>query len=189
MDTETEKTTGEQIAEILDELGFTIESVRIPHRSDIEQDYLGKTAIHWSVVVRNANGEISTNYSQGAPHRVWRGITSLLPDNDWKPFFSERPRNGKPVPMIWKRVQFADDFIERHSVIQPPQLVDVMYCLVSDCAGIEDRTFFEWCDDYGMDNDSIRARDSYHTVQNQSVILRRMVGDSWDQLRELCNEY
>lgn len=72
-----------------------------------------------------------------------------------------------------------------------PDIYEVLDCLASDAAGIENaRDFDDWCSEYGYDTDSRKAERIYHTCQRQAASLRRLLGDDayqallWDTERE-----
>jgi hypothetical protein len=72
-----------------------------------------------------------------------------------------------------------------------PELADVLDCLASDSAGLENaRDFEDWCGEYGYDTDSRKAERTYRTVQRQAKKLRAFLGDDaykallWETERE-----
>lgn len=59
-----------------------------------------------------------------------------------------------------------------------PELEDVLDCLASDAAGVENaRSFEEWCSEYGYDEDSRKAERTYNACSEQSQELQRILGD------------
>src|ERR1051325_1746512 len=63
-----------------------------------------------------------------------------------------------------------------------PQAEDVLDCLASDSAGI-DNDFEDWCREYGYDSDSRAAERIYNTCTRQSAKLRKFLGeDPYQQL-------
>lgn len=60
-----------------------------------------------------------------------------------------------------------------------PSAEDLIDCLASDAASIENaRSFEDWCADYGYDADSRKAEKIYKTCARQAARLRNLVGDS-----------
>ena len=57
-----------------------------------------------------------------------------------------------------------------------PELLDVMYCILSDTFGYENASgFADWAGEYGYDPDSIKARDTYNAVKAQAKRLERFL--------------
>lgn len=64
-----------------------------------------------------------------------------------------------------------------------PTADDVLHCLASDSAGIENaRDFEDWCADYGYDSDSRSAERTYKACQRQAIRLEKFLGDSLYQV-------
>jgi hypothetical protein len=61
---------------------------------------------------------------------------------------------------------------------EPPAVAEVLSCLASDAAGIENaRDFADWCSEYGFDTDSRKAERIYRTLKRQAVSLNRIMGN------------
>ena len=62
---------------------------------------------------------------------------------------------------------------------KPAELMDVLDCIVSDAAGVENaRDFADWCGEYGYDIDSRRAERIWRACQRQAKQLRTLLGSS-----------
>lgn len=59
------------------------------------------------------------------------------------------------------------------AVIERPSKADVMHCLLSD-ADAGDRSFNDWCDEFGYSNDSISAFKTYQACCETAVNLRKV---------------
>ena len=60
-----------------------------------------------------------------------------------------------------------------------PTAAEVLDCLASDAAGVENaRSFEEWCSEYGYDTDSRKAERIFKACARQAAALRRLLGDS-----------
>jgi hypothetical protein len=74
----------------------------------------------------------------------------------------------------------------KHSYVQPrpvpPTSADVLYCLLADSAAA-DQSFGDWCADYGYDDDSMRALETYKACCNSAKQLRRIF--TREQIAEL----
>ena len=70
-----------------------------------------------------------------------------------------------------------------------PRASDVLFALISD-AEAADMSFSEWCDNYGYDNDSISAFNTYRECEETGRELRKVFnGSQRAELRELLQDY
>lgn len=81
-------------------------------------------------------------------------------------------------------------FSQGPAISREPTAEDVLDCLASDAAGVENaRSFEDWCGEYGYDTDSRKAERIYNVVRRQADALRRLLGDDlyntllWDTER------
>lgn len=59
-----------------------------------------------------------------------------------------------------------------------PEVAEVLDCLASDAAGIENaRDFSDWCSEYGYSDDSRKAERIFKVCKEQARQLRRWLGD------------
>jgi hypothetical protein len=66
---------------------------------------------------------------------------------------------------------------------KPPTLADVLDCLASDSASVEEaENFHDWAHSLGMNLDSIKDREIYQACERQARALKRFLG------RELYEE-
>lgn len=68
---------------------------------------------------------------------------------------------------------------ERQCWIHTPQLKDILGALVLD-AGAADKSFDEFCGDYGYSNDSLSAFDLYRACADTGKRLRRALGKDFE---------
>ena len=72
---------------------------------------------------------------------------------------------------------------------KPPKVADVLYLLLSD-ASAEQRSFHEWCSDYGYSLDSISALNVYRACLDTAAALHKCFSDELlEELRDLLVEY
>ena len=72
---------------------------------------------------------------------------------------------------------------------KPPKVADVLYSLLSD-ASAEQRSFHEWCSDYGYSLDSISALNVYRACLDTAHALHKCFSDELlEELRDLLAEY
>jgi hypothetical protein len=76
------------------------------------------------------------------------------------------------------RRQMTVPFSQGPAISHEPTVEDVLDCLASDAAGLENsRSFEEWASEYGYDTDSRKAERTYKAVERQSKKLRALVAD------------
>jgi hypothetical protein len=65
-----------------------------------------------------------------------------------------------------------------------PTAEDVLDCLASDSAGVENsKSFEDWCGEYGYDSDSRSAERTYRACVKQAAGLKRLLGEAaYDEL-------
>ena len=70
---------------------------------------------------------------------------------------------------------------------EQPTAAEVLDCLASDAAAVENvSTFEEWCGEYGYDVDSRKAEKTFRSARKQTQRLRTFMGES-DYQDLLCN--
>lgn len=70
-----------------------------------------------------------------------------------------------------------------------PKVADVMHSLILD-ASAADENFDDWCDNYGMSSDSIKALNMYKACLDTARALRKHFSpDTLRQMRELLQDY
>jgi hypothetical protein len=82
---------------------------------------------------------------------------------------------------------FYAEEIKKVSKPKPLDIDDILYSLILDSqAGNE--TFDDFCDNFGYDNDSIKANDIYRACQKNAKKVRTFIKDI-DQANELFQDY
>lgn len=96
----------------------------------------------------------------------------------------EQTKCGKPKPnAVTRYVQRAYQTCYHYRCDRagwqptPPTLYDVLTALKADRTDGE--SFHDWCSNFGMDDDSIRARDLYFACQQSEDRSRRFFGADW----------
>lgn len=81
------------------------------------------------------------------------------------------------IPVKVARNYYKGSTYDRPSEwIVPPSMASVMYNLCSDYS-VLDNNFTDWCDDYGMDCDSVKALTLYNNCTEQAKKLQKVLGD------------
>jgi hypothetical protein len=64
-----------------------------------------------------------------------------------------------------------------------PEAADVLDCLASDAAGIENAQSFEdWCGEYGYDTDSRKAFRTFNVCKREAERLRKFLDTGYERL-------
>lgn len=70
-----------------------------------------------------------------------------------------------------------------------PHVTGLLYSLILDSSAC-DQSFDSWCEDYGYDNDSIKARNTYDACQKNTDNMRAIFSrDQIEKLSELLQDY
>lgn len=121
----------------------------------------------WSVSFASGKAQIETDFHTGTGHRqLVRGFKALsLP-------------GAVNVKGQWQAFK-----------VVAPHAADVLACCILDMSA-ESETFANWCDNFGYDSDSIKARETYDACQRIADKMRRVfTGQQIEQLREALQEY
>jgi hypothetical protein len=119
-------------------------------------------------------------YSCGIGHRV-PVIDAEIVKQEFKRVFNRNPQKTRSNLLL-----YADD-LKRVSKPKPLNIDDVLYCLLMDSqAGSQSSDDF--CDNYGYDNDSISANETYRACQKNGKKVRTFIKDI-NQAIELFQDY
>lgn len=133
-----------------------------------------ETAHHWLVTI---NG-VTTDYYTGLAHRERKAKLWTREADDYK-------RLASPMARL---TQTGFERLLQVSKATPPKVDDVLYSLVMDSEAAE-MSFDDWCDCFGYDSDSIKARDIYFACQNSVTQLREMGLHDISAAREAYSDY
>lgn len=99
---------------------------------------------------------------------------NYVADDDWM----RSARHFKCTLRCGKR-RMTLHFSQGCAHTKEPTVEDVLNCLASDSAGLDNSTTFEsWCAEYGYDTDSRKAEKIYRACQKQRDQLERLIGDA-----------
>ena len=167
MSIDYENATTEQRAEALKALGLSISSVCTDAgEAHIFGQQKGRES-KWIVTIQGPKGAFSSPYSQGCAHRNYK---------------------GRPIPQIWG-TKLADSQARALKYSRPnvPDIVSVLYCLVSD-AELGNDTFEDFCGNLGLDADSRKALETYLECQDTSAKFRAL-GVSFQAISDIVRGY
>lgn len=99
-------------------------------------------------------------------------------DDDWS-----RTASHWKVTLRWRegdqRRQLTVPFSQGSAISREPTAEDVLDCLASDAASVEQaRSFEDWCGDLGYDSDSRRAERTFKACEASARRLRQFLGAS-----------
>jgi hypothetical protein len=109
----------------------------------------------------------------------WIDHNPQMTEDDWS-----RGASHYKLTLKCGRRQMTTYFSMGSAHTSEPQLADVLDCLASDAAGVENAQSFEnWCAEYGYDTDSRKAEKTFKICERQAENLKRLLGDdAFDQL-------
>jgi hypothetical protein len=117
-------------------------------------------------------------YSQGIGFRV---ELDRFKKEAFQKLMNKNPQKTK------SNLLFYAEEIKKVSKPKPLDIDDILYSLILDSqAGNE--TFDDFCDNFGYDNDSIKANDIYRACQKNAKKVRTFIKDI-DQANELFQDY
>lgn len=128
-------------------------------------------SLNWNITLQKDGREVfTTDFMQGVGH---------LPE------YMDR-KYGKPGVMSIARYAAIREACQHGHRVKPPKLSDVFYCLLSNADAIDYRDFSEWAAEFGYNNDSIKARETYDACLATALALRSAFGEkTLSELREL----
>lgn len=171
------------IMNYLTKLGIAYDAEFIPMKQEKEQH----PQLHWRITLTRHPHTMVTNYSQGMAHV--KGYKQY----DKSPYDTrlnhEACRKTCETGKLFKK---AEHFTWSTNQMQPkPDLVDVLYCLVSDADVINSIGFEDWAENLGYDTDSRKAEDIYRACLKQTRELLPIINGpkGLETLQELYQDY
>lgn len=137
----------ETMQEFCDRLGIGIKVYGRDSTAAERRDEWLKTAFHWVVTLTYAKNSLTTDYHTGS------GCVERSKKRVW----DGRRGEFTMVPRV-------------------PTIADVVNSLACDASCVDGRTFSEWCMEFGYDDDSIKAKQTYEACQRISEELREFLG-------------
>jgi hypothetical protein len=181
----------EQIAEVIDSLGLTMEAKFVPYsrsRHAKPSPKLDDLHLNWEVTIKHKGQEVlTTDYSAGIAHSpAYKDPKSRIQSGSggfsqwgfdrvrWEcenglETRSDEGDGGIFYGMRWKRIM--------------PDIAHVLACLLMDAEAIDYPTFEEWANNMGYNADSRKAEAIYRECVEHGLKLRAGVGE--DGLKRL----
>lgn len=151
----------------IDSLSIKYKAIFIPFSASRNSEEKTKS-INWVCVLEKSGKSIKVEYSQGTGHLPKRIQTrGAMAEN-------EACENGA----------------HGGCKVNPPKLVDILYCLVLDSSVLDHSSFEGWAGDFGYDTDSIKALEIYKECKKQANQFRNLFSASERaKLAELFQDY
>lgn len=188
MEQETTTDNTQALKEYVDSIGLAYTATFQPRpqpREPVEHPQL-----HWLITLSNGKQSAQFPYSQGRAHV--KGYKAFHATRYATAQANARYRKACETGLV-QVTEFA------RPVPQPaPDVLDVLYCLVSDASVRHMSTYEEWASDYGYDEDSRKGEETYRACQKQTTDLLRVLGggkvgrnalDKLEQLELLFQDY
>jgi len=171
MKTKTLEPAAQTLADFIAAHGITmhVESVaKNPHMESSPEHPMD----HWYCTFANAAGNrMSVHFSTGIGLRRESEHVSKL--KSYQEYAGHRERTENPHKL---RAEY-EHYKACRMVPNAPTAADVLNCLASDAAGVENaRSFEDWCADYGYDTDSRKAEKTFRVCEQQRDSLKGFIG-------------
>jgi len=181
------------LREYIESLGLTYQATFIPVRQDA--DKVKHPKLHWSITLTSVSAFAQFPYSEGCGHV--KGYEKMPIKTPYDRRIKEQAtRHTCETGRIERTVG-------HHGLVKPgkqpaPDVLDVLYCLVSDASVRHAPTYEEWASEYGFDADSRKGEEIYRTCQKHTTDLLRVLGlgqvgraamDRLEKLEELFQDY
>ena len=122
----------------------------------------------WSVTLRNGDKTHTTEFKSGIGHR--KLPVGFLKKDIWS--------GGRGSGYYVERLGWLDDVKAAEAALTKPvapTTADVLACLLSDASNASE-TFEEWCSNFGLSDDSMKAMETYRACQKTRSALQRFLG-------------
>lgn len=155
--------------------------------------------LHWLITLSNGKQSAQFPYFEGIAHvqgyqqPPWNGRMTIAQAEEQKQY-----RKTCETGLLYNTTDRSAAFGTVKGKQPAPDLLDVLYCLVSDASVRHVSTYEEWASDYGYDADSRKGEETYRACQKQTTDLLRVLGggtvgrnalDRLEKLEELFQDY
>lgn len=155
------------IDSFLKEIGVKFEV--FPAGVGLERD--GWECDGWNIVLKGLKGTESFEFFTGIRHRTDHG------------------QGYKFLPKESRDSLSFNEYKKRWVKPFPPYAASVLYCLALDASAAH-QSFEEWCSDFGYDNDSIKALESYRDCcKNAAKLLKIFTSEQLKKISEILEDY
>lgn len=162
---------------ILDAMGVKLASVFVPFSQSRNRDDKSPS-LNWRVTLKYAGKDVLIcDYMQGCANcpsykNPVKFPTGRRDDHLTKIAIARECETGK---ILRHTVPSSPNFMDVGK-IDGPDVAEVLYSLLQDAQVLNCRDFADWCDEVGMEDDSIRARGIYDACVADSLKLHAAFG-------------
>jgi hypothetical protein len=175
-----------EISEKLAGMGVTMAAVFVPF-SQSRNAKESQPSLNWRVTLKKGEREIVTrDYTQGCGHcPAYKNPPNCGSALQHRAIVSECETGMAAVVEASGTVRAS-----LKNKVTAPDLADVLHSLLLDSSAIDCGGFAEWCDEYGYDSDSIKARGMFDACMDTALKMRGAFGDSgMRELQEIFQDY
>lgn len=154
-------------SEYLTRIGVTMTCRHLGQRKDADD---WEHDLWFVTLQRPGKADVTTEYRTGMGHRV--------ADRSTPDFVRINPRSLA-----------TEQWVRDHAKPHAPQAAGVLHCLLMDASSAE-QNFYDWCDELGYNNDSLKARNTYDACCQILTKLRGFfTGTEHAAMTELLEDY
>jgi hypothetical protein len=160
-----------ELQQACEDKGITISSVHLALEGDPDANHWKDK---WSCTLSYEGRSATFDYWTGIGHRVVASGWKAEGPNKWGSFggvvvFGLKDAIAKGALVLKRRKS------EGRWEHEGPSVADVLSCLLSDTRACT-TTFDDWCSDYGENNDSLKALNTYLACQRNGSKVTRLLG-------------
>lgn len=173
----------QSLTDYVDGLGLAYVATFVPKAQPKEQH----PQLHWSIQFSVGRHSLTVPYSQGMGHvKGYKQFHKTPYDKrNAEALYRETCETGK----LYRHMQNID-FNATIGTQPAPDILDVLYCLVSDADVLNYACYEDWASELGFDPDSRTGEATYRQCLQQSLGLRNLIGNAaLEKLAELFRDY
>jgi hypothetical protein len=166
-------------------LGLTYEAKFIPQSQS--RNAGENPCLNWKITFKKGRQEYITDYMQGIGHLP---NYSHYRSNEifYDKYVREACESGKWDKLCHKPEHRA--YFAKLKPLEPPKMLDVLYCIITDCDVINYRGFEDWASCFGYDTDSRKAKKIYNECLKQFLELKNLISlADIEKLQQLFQDY
>jgi hypothetical protein len=176
------------ITQTLNEMGLTMTADFVPFsqsRNAKKNPKIEDLSINWLITIKRGNRSLTVDYMQGIGH---------LPKEIRPPVYYRKMSIDQSDLIFYAcetgKVGFYVDASQRSKKLNPPELSDVLGCLILDAEVLDYGSFESWADEFGYNSDSIEDRKVYDDCMKIALQFRQLFTDTEiTRLHELYQDW
>ncbi len=173
-----------ELRSYIQELGLTFEFQYLKSSDQWrDKNWNFQCSLRWNVTISNKDGLKKTfSHTCGTKH-LQDMAKKRMPEDQYRKLFTAEIQEAQKTGIL-------ETYAPNMTVpIDPPDILDVLYCIVSDAESSFD-SFKDFCDNCGFDDDSISHHKIYLLCRKMGRDLISLIGrDALNKLTELFRDY